>query len=617
MQVMSRFFPLFLIMMAQLFAQDQLSLLLGDIQSGPTVYYSPEAYSYFTRKGQVIPPQTSKENATRCYLAAIKLGNMGSGAMIAVPALIQNFPRAIHVSEIMNAQYSGEGNFEDWVQTYVMSEKNKFLLSSPFLDYNSISICEQYIETVHEVQFPYSTPSPSRVPAGTVVNIHVTFTFQVASCALERITGISLGNDQSAWSNWWEQGGKAALPSSTEEVKAVVTSPALSSGQSFSEIVVKGKYRMSLTTGDELVGIVESKDDTSLIFETVDGKPYAFRHSLIQRFELLELPKSKKVKQANEPITKPQEISYEALQKRASIGALIEVQIKNGSVFKGKLQSITADMIQIDIDGSRIPVTRDAITRITLLPEQAKATEQKKKMEPPFDTILVKNAKTDDWGNPSPNIVHYGKIRKEDALSVTIELVDGKQEKVARSEILRITRHSSTGFDEPIKRYAKPLFCPDDMFLVDMPPGKQGRPYFKVCVDRYEYPNIKGTKPTGNISYKQAKNYCEQKGKRLCTAQEWQWACSGIEGYTYPYGWNVEEQKCNSDTRTVEPSGSRHNCVSKFGGYDMTGNIFEWVTGDNAQPMLMGGPYSKCQTVSPGVGGSAKPQTGLRCCKSN
>ena len=59
-------------MMAQLFAQDQL-LLLGDIQSGPTVYYSPEAYSYFTRKGQVIPPQTSKENATRCYLAAIKL----------------------------------------------------------------------------------------------------------------------------------------------------------------------------------------------------------------------------------------------------------------------------------------------------------------------------------------------------------------------------------------------------------------------------------------------------------------------------------------------------------------------------------------------------------------
>ena len=202
-------------------------------------------------------------------------------------------------------------------------------------------------------------------------------------------------------------------------------------------------------------------------------------------------------------------------------------------------------------------------------------------------------------------------------MSVTIELVDGKQEKVTRSEILRITRHSTTGFDEPIKRYAKPLFCSDDMFLVDMPPGKQDRPYFKVCVDRYEYPNIKGTKPMGNISYEQAKAYCEQKGKRLCTAQEWQWACSGIEGYTYPYGWNVEEQKCNSDTRAVEPSGARHNCVSKFGGYDMTGNIFEWVTGDNAQPMLMGGPYSKCQTVSPGVGGSAKPQTGLRCCKSN
>ena len=179
-----------------------------------------------------------------------------------------------------------------------------------------------------------------------------------------------------------------------------------------------------------------------------------------------------------------------------------------------------------------------------------------------------------------------------------------------------IIKHSSSSFDEPIKRYAKPLFCPDDMFLVDLPPGKQGRPYFKVCVDRYEFPNYKESLPQGNVSYEQAGKLCEQKGKRLCTSQEWQWACSGLEGYTYPYGWNRDENKCNMETTPVT-SGKFYNCVSKFGGYDMVGNIFEWVSGSKDEPALMGGPYSKCQTVSPGVGGSAKPQTGFRCCKSN
>ncbi|NLG18753.1 MAG: formylglycine-generating enzyme family protein [Fibrobacter sp.] len=596
-------------------AQDQLSILIGDIQSGPVTYYSPEAYSFYTRKGHQISPQPPKENAVRCYLAAIKLGNMGNAAMPAVPVLIQNFPKAVHVSEVSNVQYTGEGLFEDWVQTYIMTEKNKFLLSSPFLDYNSISICEQYIETVHDVQFLNDNPRAGNVPAGTIVNITVTLTLNMATCALEKITGISLGNDQSAWNSWWEQSGNAALPASSE-VAAVVTSPALASGQSFSEIVAKGKYRMSLTTGDELVGIVESKDDTSLILETLDGKPYAFRHSLISRYELLELPEVKKAKQAPAPVKSPQVISFDALRQKSSENPLLEVSIKNGSVFKGRLFSIDAEMLQIIIEKSRLPFSRDVINKLMILPEQ-KTPDTVRKMQGPFDTVFVKNPQTDDWGRAQPDLVYEGKIRKEDAQTVTIELPDGKQEKLSRSTIKRITRHSSDSFDEPIKKYAKPLFCPDDMFLVDMPPGKQGKPYFKVCVDRYEFPNIKDTRPMGNVSYDQAKQYCEQKGKRLCTAQEWQWACSGLEGYTYPYGWNVEEQKCNADTRAVETSGSRHNCVSKFGGYDMTGNIFEWVTGNKAEPMLMGGPYSKCQTVSPGVGGSAKPQTGLRCCKSN
>ena len=54
-----------------------------------------------------------------------------------------------------------------------------------------------------------------------------------------------------------------------------------------------------------------------------------------------------------------------------------------------------------------------------------------------------------------------------------------------------------------------------------------------------------------------------------------------------------------------------------MGGYDMVGNIIEWVSASNGKMALMGGPYSKCQTISEAQNGDAKPQSGLRCCKSN
>ncbi len=155
------------------------------------------------------------------------------------------------------------------------------------------------------------------------------------------------------------------------------------------------------------------------------------------------------------------------------------------------------------------------------------------------------------------------------------------------------------------------------MVLVDLPPGMPSRPFFKVCIDRYEYPNTQGTVPQVNISYADAKALCAKAGKRLCTAQEWQWACSGLEGYSYPYGFNMDKDNCNTDTRTPEPSGSRNRCISKFGAVDMTGNVWEWVKNRNGTGAVMGGPVSNCRTVSPAEGGEARPTTGLRCCKSN
>lgn len=121
-----------------------------------------------------------------------------------------------------------------------------------------------------------------------------------------------------------------------------------------------------------------------------------------------------------------------------------------------------------------------------------------------------------------------------------------------------------------------------------------------VCVDRYEYPNRMGEKPTVAVSYNEATELCAAEGKRLCTADEWTQACEGEEHLPYPYGYTRNSETCNHDkpyiipndqayqdlrTRTAEiarldqsePSGARPDCVSPYGVYDMTGNVDEWV----------------------------------------
>jgi hypothetical protein len=603
-----------------IFSQDQISILTGDIKNCPSIYLSSQAVAYYERIGQVVA-SGDKDDALRGYRAAIKLGDLASAAAPAVPAFIDQFPRAIHISEIKNARYAGEGTFEDWVSTYIMNEKNKFMLSSPFMDYNNMSLCEQYVEATPQITFIDRNPPVGGTIKSASVDIAITFTVYIASCALSRITGMTLGNTQNDWRIWWAQNGGSGIGTSTAEVSA--SPKVIAKGQIFSEIVVKGKYRMSLTTGDELIGFVESKDDTSLIFETTDGKPYVFSKKLIDRCDLIDLPKSlqkKTVPQQTQGEATPEliSISYDSLIQKNVLNILIEVKISNGSIFKGLLVSIDPATIKINVEGSIIPMSREVISGIALITAAAQKKSETEIYRGPMDTVIAKSNIVDDWGKAKPDVIFIGSIVKEDNNGVSIKVTDGTNRLVKQADIVRVIKHSQDNSNDNIVQYAKPLNCPQGMVLVDLPPGMQGRPFFKTCVDKYEYPNKEGSLPQGNLSYTDAQQLCAQQGKRLCTAEEWQWTCSSLDAYTYPYGKTFDENRCNSDaSHNLEASGARINCFSRFGAFDMVGNIFEWVSTSNKQPALMGGPYSKCQTVSPGMGGEAKPISGLRCCKSN
>ena len=127
----------------------------------------------------------------------------------------------------------------------------------------------------------------------------------------------------------------------------------------------------------------------------------------------------------------------------------------------------------------------------------------------------------------------------------------------------------------------------------------------RFCADRYEWPNKKGELPALLISWTDARKTCESAGKRLCTEDEFNFACEGEEMLPYTNGYLRDPAKCSIDKpyrkrehklrkydRCMKdprckaelerldqrlPVGSLAECVSPFGVYDLNGNINEWV----------------------------------------
>lgn len=104
-------------------------------------------------------------------------------------------------------------------------------------------------------------------------------------------------------------------------------------------------------------------------------------------------------------------------------------------------------------------------------------------------------------------------------------------------------------------------------------------------IDRFEWENQKDGHPLVNVSQERAAELCASKGKRLCTADEWERACKGPENRMYAYGDTFVPEKCGADValdadrddRSDYASGSNAECKSGFGVYDLSGGPREWT----------------------------------------
>jgi len=96
-------------------------------------------------------------------------------------------------------------------------------------------------------------------------------------------------------------------------------------------------------------------------------------------------------------------------------------------------------------------------------------------------------------------------------------------------------------------------------------------------------------RPVEQITWTEAWVYCEQRGGRLPTEAEWEFAARGPDGLKYPWGNDWDAAKVvsgRSISQGTEVVGSKLAGASWVGALDLSGNVWEWTSS-----LYQGYPY--------------------------
>jgi formylglycine-generating enzyme required for sulfatase activity len=98
--------------------------------------------------------------------------------------------------------------------------------------------------------------------------------------------------------------------------------------------------------------------------------------------------------------------------------------------------------------------------------------------------------------------------------------------------------------------------------------------------------------PVINVTWDQANAYCVWAGKHLPSEAQWEYAASGSENLTWPWGSTFDVEKTAAGESDTQPVGSYPDGASVFGVYDLAGNVNEWVADEFSEDYYAESPPS-------------------------
>jgi peroxiredoxin len=172
---------------------------------------------------------------------------------------------------------------------------------------------------------------------------------------------------------------------------------------------------------------------------------------------------------------------------------------------------------------------------------------------------------------------------------------------------------------------------PDGTFTIDA---------FEASIEMGRAVSAPGIPPARSVTWYDAKAACEAAGKRLCTEEEWMFACTGavqidedrdgiysrdvLQGRQHSYGEHYRPGWCADERRASDGipllTGEHPRCVTPEGVYDLEGTTKEWIGASPDKAVLKGGSYksrdsARCAYYKDSEAPDTRDDSiGFRCC---